>query len=733
MRYRLVPVLVFLVCRLPLVAWAGEVPEPISFVDDVLPVLSKAGCSGSACHSKPAGQNGFKLSVFAYDPEADYAAIVHDRQGRRLSLNAPEQSLLLLKATQAVPHEGAQRFPVDSEAYAIVRQWIAEGAVYAHPDDAPLESISLSPDKVTSTNGDAEVAFEVIAHYANGRTRTVTQLASFETNKEAIVEIGSDGLARLSDRPGEAIVVAQFLGEVATARVMIPRSTSNHLKTQLASKPRANFIDTLAYQRFEELGIEPSPRCSDSTFLRRVSLDLIGRLPEPEEVRAFLQDHAPDKRATLVDRLLESPLYADHWAVKWADLLRPNPDRAGVKSVYVLDQWLRKVFRENWSMDRFAREVLTAQGSTHRHGPTVVYRDRRTPEDLTSMISQVFLGVRLECARCHHHPNEKWSQEDYYQMAGFFAQLKRKGKGVSPPISGGWEVFYHAPGGTVKHPVTNVALPPKAPDGPLMPADLNGADPRAWFAKWLTEPHNPFFAKAIVNRVWGELMGRGIVHPVDDFRETNPPSNPELLDALAEHFAALSFDHKKLLRLVVMSELYQQDSLPTASNRGDLENFSRSYRRRLPAEVLADALADITQIPNTFEGLAEGSRATQVWNFKIASDTLDAFGRPDSSSDCPCERNLSTSVVQALHLMNAESLQAKLSASAGRVAALTESARTPESIIEELYLLAYSRYPSPAERALALAEFQREGSDRQTATEDILWALLNSAEFVFNH
>ena len=721
--------LTVLVASQPLFVAHAAKGEDVSFVDDILPILSKAGCSASSCHSKPNGQNGFHLSVFAYDPEADYLEIVDDRRGRRLSLGSPELSLLLLKATQSVPHEGGERFATGSVAYETIARWIRQGTPFRHPDDAPLERIAIRPDTVPTQRGE-KMRLRVTAHYEDGRQRDVTDLAHFVCPKEEIVEVDSSGNASVKHRVGEAIIVARFLGEVATARVTIAHEG---LSRSLAGYPRANFIDEHAYKRLEQLGLEPSKRCSDSEFIRRAAIDLTGKLPEPELTRAFLQDGDPGKREALVARLLDGPHYADHWAVKWADLLRPNPDRAGVKSVYVLDQWLREAFRQNQPMDAFARAVLTAQGSTHRYGPAVVFRDRRTPENLTSLMSQVFLGVRLECARCHHHPNEKWSQEDYYQMAAFFAQVKRKGTGVSPPISGGWEVVYHAAGGEVRHPVTQVVMMPRPPDGPLLTEVEDDRDPRELLADWLTEPDNPFFAKAMVNRLWGELMGRGIVHPVDDFRATNPPSDPALLEALAQDFAEHGFDLKHLLRRITASNLYQQSSEPNASNLHDVENFSRSYRRRLAAEVLADAVADITQVQDFFEGLPQGARASQVWNFKIASDTLDAFGRPDSSSDCPCERNLSTSVVQALHLMNAVNLQTKLAHREGRVQALAASQLPAEEVIDELYLLTYSRYPNAVERQIALQVFGHPDSDRQSATEDILWALINSAEFVFNH
>ena len=721
---------VALLCGLLRTFSMGE-EESVSFVDDVLPVLGKAGCSSSGCHSKPAGQNGFKLSVFAYDPKADYQEIVFDGRGRRLSLGAPEQSLILQKATQAVPHEGGKRFDRESTSFQVISRWIENGMPYEVASDSVLEQLAIVPKDFLTKPG-YEKELTVMAYYGNGRQRDVTALASFKTNKEVLVEVTESGVISVSkERTGEAVISAQFMGEVATTRVTIP-AAAQISEERFAALPKHNYIDALAYQRLQNLGVFPSPRCLDGEFLRRVSIDLIGRLPSAVEAREFLANSNPNKRSELIESLLQHPGYADHWAVKWADLFRPNPDRAGVKSVYILDQWLREAFRENMSMDVFARKILAAQGSTHRLGPAVIYRDRRTPEDLTTLFSQVFLGVRLECARCHHHPNEKWSQEDFYQMAAFFGSLKHKGDGVSPPISGGWEMIYHRPGGKVIHPVTQKVMLPKPPDG-VLASFPKEADPRGWFVDWLVAPDNPFFAKAMVNRLWAEVMGRGIVHPVDDFRVTNPATNPLLLDALAEDFIEHGYDVKHLLRRITNSALYQQSSLANASNGSDGENFARSYRRRLAAEVLTDALADITGLPDDFDGLPGHSRANQVWNFKIASNTMDAFGRPDSSSDCPCERNLSTSVVQALHMMHSQKLQDKLDHKDGRLSQLVGSDRSRADIVEELYLLTYSRLPEPRELAIATAAFEAPDATRQTACEDLLWALLNSAEFVFNH
>jgi len=443
-----------------------------------------------------------------------------------------------------------------------------------------------------------------------------------------------------------------------------------------------------------------------------------------------MSDASPEKRQRAIAPILEDAAYADYWADKWADLLRPNPDRVGVKSVFVLDEWLRASFRANKPYDQFVREILLAEGSNHRDGPAVVYRDRREPPELTTMFSQLFLGTRLECAKCHHHPNEKWSQDDFYQFAAFFAPVKQKGAGLSPPISGGRETFFFSPkSGEVKHPVTRVVMSPRPPDGKAVEIPEQ-VDPRRALADWLISPDNPFFARAAVNRVWANFFGRGLVDPVDDFRISNPCVNQPLLDALARDFAEHKYDLKHLMRTIMESRLYQLSSTPNASNLADTKNFSRSYRRRLPAEVLLDAVDEATAMPSSFQAMAPGARAMQAWSYKIDSHFMDAFGRPNSSSDCPCQRDTHMSVVQSLHLMNSKDLQAKLSNAKGRAHRLAASSKSTQEIVTELYLATLSRFPTADELELACEAFK---DNREAGCEDVLWALLNSAEFVFNH
>lgn len=709
----------------------GEAERPVSFRNDIMPHLIKAGCAGGNCHAKPEGQNNFKLSVFGYDPEHDYREIVQDGRGRRVFLAAPEESLLVKKATGAVPHEGGARVAPGSEAHQLLLSWIRQGVPFEVPGEARLESVEISPREGSYAKS-AKQALRARAKFSDGSTKDVTALTEFLSQDKEMAEVDEHGLVTVGTRSGEGVVVGRYMGLVDIARITIP--AENRLPdAAYAGLPENNEIDRLVHERHRKLGLLPSGTCSDEEFLRRVSLDLIGMLPPVATTRAFLADKRPDRRERLVNDLLKHPNYADHWAVKWGDLIRPNPSRVGVKPVYLLDDWLRGAFRQNMPYDQMVRELLTAEGSTHEYGPVAVFRDKRDPADMGAFVSQIFLGVRLDCAKCHHHPSEKWGQEDYYSLAAFFAQMKRKGQAISAPISGEVEQWWAGGSGTVTHPVTDAVMTPKPPDGPEMPY-VEGQDPRSRLLDWMSASNNPFFAKAIVNRIWAEFMGRGIVEPVDDFRASNPPSNPALLDWLAQDFAASGYDLKHLMKTLVLSRTYQLSAEPNARNLADTQNFSRFQKRRLTAEVLADAVADLTGVPDSYSGMAPGSRAVQTWNHKLTSLFLDAFGRPNASQECPCERERKSSVVQALHLMNSSELQGKLASKEGRVAKLAANPELSEpKLVTEIYLASYSRLPDAEELQTALRFFSQPGATRQTAAEDLAWALINSAEFVFNH
>ena len=706
-------------------AYAG-VP---TFERNIQPILTKAGCNAGSCHGKARGQNGFQLSLLAFDHDFDFNAIASEARGRRVFPASPENSLLLLKASGRIPHGGGKRLPVDSPEYRTLATWITAGTPRTPADAPKLLKITLNaPSKVLAFKEAHQLA--VSAHYSDGSTEDVTRLAAFTSNEAAYASVDQDGRIAAGPIPGEAAIMARFMEKFAVCTVLIemPGTVAAEVYAKL---PRNNFIDGRVWSKLQQLGITPSDSASDATFHRRAFLDVIGRLPTPDETRAYLKDVDPKKREKLIDRLLDRPEYADFWANKWTDLLRPNPFHVGMKATYNLDQWLRQSFRENKPYDRFVRELIASKGSTFSNGAVVVYRDRREPAEITTMVSQLFLGVRLDCAKCHHHPFEIWGQDDFYSFAAFFARIGRKGVGISAPISGGEEAIYAIPTGSVKHPLTGKSMVPT----PLLGKPLDIApdkDPRDVLAEWVTAKDNPYFAKVIVNRVWADLMGRGIVDPVDDLRATNPPSNPELLDALAADFRKNGCDLKKLIKSIAMSHAYGLSTIPKDRNVADTRNYSRHYRQRLRAEVLLDMVSDISGVPEKFEAMPSGSRAIEVWTARSQSDFLDSFGRPDPNLDPPCERTSDTTVVQALHLMNSPNLHRKVTGDDGRCAGMSKSDKTPTAIVEEVYLLAYCRLPSDTEKVAALKRFEKKDATRRSATEDLMWALINTPEFAFN-
>ncbi len=741
----------------------GSKHLPVTFDKDVQPILARYGCNAGACHGKQRGQNGFQLSLLGFDSDFDFNAIAQEARGRRVLPASPENSLLLLKPIGAMPHGGGRKLNKDEFAYNTLLRWLQAGMPRTPKESPTIERITVEPTErllVASplagrasdgAGGQPSLArpanmtpgttlqLSVTAHYSDKTMADVTHSTMCQSNESVIASVDANGLVKAGPLPGEAAIMARFMEKFAVCNIVIPMPKAVPADVY-AKLPKSNFIDGLVYDKLRRLGITPSEPCSDVTFQRRAYLDVIGRLPTPDETRTFLADKSPDKRIKLVDALLERPEYADHWANKWADLIRPNPYHVGIKAVFTLDAFLRDSFRKNKPYDQFVREIVTAQGSTWQNGAVVMLRDRRKPDELTTMVSQLFLGVRLECAKCHHHPFEVYSQDDFYSFAAHFARLGRKGQGISAPISGGEEVFFNAPTGSVTHPGTGKVMSPKPLF--LLPSPHRGRgaggegaaprdddDPRQQLADWLTSQQNPYFAKVAVNRIWADVMGRGLVEPIDDMRATNPPSNGPLLDALAEHFRKEKYDQKKLLRAILTSHVYGLASLPNKENVGDLRNYSRHYRQRLRGEVLLDALTDVTGMPEVFAAAAPRTRAMELWTVRTQSVFLDSFGRPDPNQDPPCERTSDTSVVQALHLMNSPKLHAKLTSDDGRAAQLAASKQAPAAIVDELYLLVYCRVPVEVERKKALVRF--EGVPRRQAIEDLMWALLNTPEFVF--
>jgi len=701
--------------------------EGVSFELDVLPILTAHGCNAGACHGKQNGQNGFQLSLLAFDPEFDFHSLTREARGRRIFPAAPRDSLLLRKATAEVPHGGGRRIEPDSRDYQTLLSWIAQSAPRAINGEPKLQSVSINQEDITlSSNGQTEL--KVTARYDDGSTRDVTRLATYLSNEESVVGVDDSGKITAGSLPGETAVMARYMNHICVANVSIPQP--NTLPAQrFAELPRANFIDELVYAKLQKLSILPSEPINDATFLRRVYTDIIGRLPTPEEARSFLSQTNADKRAHLVDELLDRPEYADHWAGYWADLLRPNPYRVGIKAVLNYDNWIREQFRNNVPYDVMVRELVTAKGSTWHNGAATLYRDRRSPDEVATMVSQLFLGVRLECAKCHHHPFERWSQKDFYQFAAHFAKVGRKGTGLSPPISGGEEVVYTSTSGNVKHPLTGESMTPT----PLFGEHLSDVgDPREALADWMTSSENDYFAQVQVNRVWGILMRRGIVEPVDDLRSTNPPTNPELLDALATEFRKSGFDLKHLIKTITLSATYSHSSIPNETNAGDRVNYSRHYRHRLRAEVLMDAVADVTEVPASMQGMPSESRASQVWTHRVDSMFLDTFGRPNENQDPPCERTPDATVTQSLHLMNSPDIDGRIRSDKGRAARLAASEMTAEQIVEEVYLSIYSRQPQKTEAEYA-SELMTSSENRRTVIEDLMWAMMNSPEFTIQN
>jgi hypothetical protein len=714
-------------CEVPVTVRNSRREITPTFSNDIVPILSRAGCNSGPCHGKAEGQNGFKLSVFGYDEGADQTAIAYAAGGRRISRSDPARSLLLLKSTGAVPHAGGKRFDPNSPFYRVLARWIAAGAPVGLDTAPTLTSVQVyPPQRALLPKGRQPLL--VTARYSDGSSRDVTREARFGTNSPTIASVDENGRVTTSGRPGEAAVMVNYRGAVAVTRIRVPQPNQPPLDT--ARLPKKTPVDGLVWNRLASLRIHPSGGATDPEFLRRVYLDVIGALPTPEESRAFLADSDPSKRQRLVDRLLERPEYADYWALKWADLLRVNKGNLGAKGAYTFYQWIRGAMASNVPYDRFVRELITASGNSAENGAVNYFRVLSKPQEAAASTSQVFLGVRLECAQCHHHPFEKWSQDDYYGMVGFFTRLAAR------PATPGAAVLL--PGGQEEavNPRTGNAVPAR----PLLaaPSDLtNIADRRERLAEWMTRTDNPFVARMVVNRIWAQFMGRGLVEPVDDFRDTNPPTNPELLDYLARYLVENRYDVKAVMRVILNSHAYQLSGTTNPSNLGDEQNFSRAYPKRLSAEVMLDAISQATGTPTEFPGMPPGTRAVQMWDSEWSlqwqSYFLNAFGRPPRTSPCDCERSQEPTIAQVLHLMNAPEIQAQLAGREGRARKLAESALSDERVIEELFLAAYSRPPNPKELAASRAAFAGAGGDRARVAEDLLWALLNSVEFVFNH
>jgi hypothetical protein len=704
----------------------------ISYSRDIVPILSKAGCNMGACHAAQYGQAGFKLSVFGFDPKADHAAIVRDRSQRRVNFLEPAQSLLLKKPTLQVPHGGGRRMKLDSVEYATLAAWIAAGAPGPNSADARVTYLVVTPShRVTSLHRGQQLG--VAAVYSDGSQRDVTALAKFDSMDEGVLSVSPLGLVTIKGK-GQAPVLVRYGGQAALCTFLVPYAA----RVRLADWTNHNFIDEFASAKFRELGIEPSPACSDATFLRRASIDAIGTVPSLDETRAFLAAKDPRKRERLVDRLLglsgdprldiHNDAYAAWWTLKWSDLIRNRSEDLGEQGMWAFHNWLLESFRENKPFDRFVRELITAKGSIYSVGPANYFRINNSPPDCGEATAQIFLGVRLQCAKCHHHPFEKFGQEDYYSFASFFARVGLKSS-QEFGLFGRELIVVARDAGEVAHPRTGAVMKPKPLDAPAVE---EGFDRRTALATWLTAPSNDFFAKAVVNRYMSYLLGRGLVEPADDLRGTNPPTNPELMDALAKQFVKSGYDLKQLLRAILTSHLYELDSQPRAENIAETRMYSSFQVKRLSAEALLDAVDAATGTRSKFVSLPLGTRAIELPDADYKDYFLKTFGKPVRASVCECERSPDESLAQALHTLNGDVVTGKIADPKGRIAGWLKAKRPRDRIVEDLYLATLSRFPTTAEKETA-ARFLNESQSAKECFEDLQWALINSKEFLFVH
>jgi hypothetical protein len=691
---------------------------PVHFALDVVPVLTKQGCNSGGCHGRASGQNGFKLSVFGYDPLADYESIVKQARGRRVFLSSPGRSLMLTKPSGGVPHGGGIRLAQDSPDYELLARWIDQGMPVGDEQAPRLVGLRVSPEERELTAG-TDQQILATAVYSDGSLRDVSSAALYSGNAPHVAEVDVRGLIRCGQAPGEAAITVNYMGQVAAVQIVSPRAGGPNPYPDL---PVQNEVDPFVWTKLKKMGLVPSELADDETFLRRTTLDCLGTLPTPAEIREFLADQAADKRSKWIDRLLARDEYADYWTLKWADILLVDREKLGDRGAFELYRWLHDQFAANRPYNAWVRDLITAAGDSGKLGPVNFYRAADTPDALARSVSQAFLGVRVECAQCHHHPFEKWSQEDYYSLAGFFNGLERK------PLAKDRVLVFHAGYREMPIPDSNLKVAAKGLDAAVSPR-LTTADPRIVLAEWLTAADNPWFARLAVNRLWKHFLGRGLVESEDDLRSTNPPTNPALLDFLARKLVESHFDLKSVMRLIMNSRAYQLSSEPSPDNREDEQNFSFYYVKRLPAEVLLDAISAATQIPEQFPGRPPGTRAIALWDNRLPSYFLEIFGRPERTSPCECARSSDPTMAQTLHLMNAPEVESRIRHPEGRVARLVESGATKEQIVEELCLATIGQRPTPKHKAIAQKLFA--SSPQREAAEDFLWTLLNSYDFLF--
>ena len=724
--------------KLDLVVERFETPQPINFPNEIVPLFTKHGCNGGGCHGKSEGQNGFKLSLLGFEPTEDFEYLVKESRGRRLFPAAPEHSLLLRKGAGDLPHGGGARFEHDSWDYKAIVRWMEQGMPYGSPDDPILEKISVFPDsRIVDPGGKQQLA--VTAYYSDGSVRDITGIATYESNQKEMGEVDQNGLVTMSTgETGDMAVMIRYQEQVSVFQATIP------LGIPIESFPIAkNVIDEKVFAKLKTLGLPTSEICDDSTFLRRTSLDIAGRLPTLEETDKYLNSDKPNKRSEWIDSLLSTTDYAEFFANKWSSILR-NKRKADTytRGTQAFHEWIRQSFHINKPYNQFVSELVTARGEISHNPATAWFRNVTDQKERLQDTAQVLLGVRLQCAECHHHPYEKWSQQDYYGFSAFFSRIGKK----KTDMPGEEAVFHNVGLATAKHPKTGQNIKPTPLGGDELDI-LAEDDPRDDLASWITDEKNPFFAPMLVNRYWKHFFNRAIVEPEDDMRVTNPPTNPELLQALSNQFISTGYDIKDLIRTICNSTTYQLSAIPNEHNAGDRQNYSRYYPKRLPAEVLLDSIDRMTGSPTSFAGQLPGTRAVALPDdsYNSSSYFLTVFGRPEMDSACECERAQGASLAQTLHLLNSKNIQDKLSGAGGNAQKLTsQKERVNEDKITELYKLAFSRNPKDDEMKTAIGYIKKKTEQIENdankkddsikmAYEDLVWALLNTKEFLFNH
>lgn len=691
-------------------AVTAHAEERLDFRTRILPILTKAGCNAGNCHGAAVGQGDFKLSLLGYDPVQDHLSITRERGGRRVDLESPARSLLLRKSTDQLEHDGGLRIKRNSDAYRLMVKWIGDGAAFGSPD-LRVTRIEVEPADILLSAAGQTTQLRVTARLSDGTREDVTPLALYSMNDDAVAEVKSSGLVTMRDC-GTTSIMVRYSGQVVAARVAGPFGGAALAAEDFV--PR-NFIDEAVLAELRRLHLPPSPLSEDAEFLRRVHLDLIGRLPAADEVRGFLGEPPSDtKRSRLIAALLEREEFVDFWTMKFGDWLLISGKRGGELPTRTYHAWVREQLARNRPLDQMVRDLLVAQGDLGEIGPANFYTLASDPRDLGEYVSSLFLGTQIACARCHAHPADRWTQDDYHAFAAYFARVTQQGGRVKI-----------ADRGEIEHPKTHQLVAPRPLGGAA--GKLDATDPRTPLAEWLVSLDNPMFARNLVNRVWKHLLGRGLVEPVDDLRPTNPPANPALLDELAANFLEHQFDLRWLVRAIAESRTYQLTSLATPANRRDEQLFSHAILKPLPAQVLADAVAQVTGVPDQFPGYPSGTRAVQLIGAQTTSHALDVLGRCTRERRCETAGRTGGGLAQALHLINGSTINDKLRAGVAKLLQAREN--SGGAIIDELYLRALSRPATAADRA----EWEPLLATDADAVEDLLWALLNSREFSFNH